>query len=562
MKNLKGPFDLTTDTGVTELGKVTPVKLSAQFNGNAGKSYSIWRREFDNPHSVSLLRHMKDQIIVARVYHNIARSKKISKLTGLLSKHIRESEREVGEANSDFELRPSAIAKAKEMELALMLARREIHDCNKATRQLRAMLESSEEFITAEKKRRSFLLQLASKTMPKPLHCLPMQLTTVYFLNDHHDKELTNMDKLGDPSFYHYAIFSDNVLATSVVVNSTIAHAQDPEKHVFHIVTNRLNFAAMKMWFLVHPLLATVHVENIDDFRWFNSSYSPVLNQLDSLMTRNEVNYPAFLSYGRKYIKYRNPKFLSMLNHLRFYLPEVYPKLDKILFLDDDVVVQKDLTPLWSIDMKGMVNAAVEINHGFDAYLDFSKSIISENFDPHACAWAFGMNVFDLKEWKKRNLTGVYHLWQDLVSNYHCSLSIFSCLRMAPSLMLIMVYSPLGTPFSGWFKIVSSDNRFLLYGTVPDKDVNKDQNLWKLGSLPSGLITFNNLIHPLDQTWHVLGLGYNPILNLSNIEEAAVIHYNGNYKPWLDVAIPKYKPYWSKFIDIGDQYIQSCNFHL
>ncbi|KAH7664269.1 Plant galacturonosyltransferase GAUT protein [Dioscorea alata] len=505
MKSREGPSDLRTDSVVTELGKVMPVKLSTQFNRIVGQNYSIWRREFYNSHPDSLLRHMKDQIIVARVYHNIARSKKISKLTGLLSKHIKESEREVGEANSDFELHISAFAKAKEMELALMLAKREIYDCYKVTRQLRAMLESSEEFISAEKKRRSFLLQLASKTMAKPLHCLPMQLTTDYFLNDHHDKEPTNMDKLVDPSFYHYAIFSDNVLATSVVVNSTVAHARDPNKHVFHIVTNRLNFAAMKMWFLVHPLLATVHVENIDDLRWFNSSYSPVLNQLNSLMTGHEVNYPAFLPYGRKYIKYRNPKYLSMLNHLRFYLPEVYPKLDKILFLDDDVVVQKDLTPLWSIDMKGMVNAAVEINHGFDAYLDFSKSIISENFDPHAYAWAFGMNVFDLKEWKKRNLTGVYHLWQVL---------------------------------------------------------NKDQNLWKLGSLPPGLITFNNLIHPLDQTWHVLGLGYNPILNLSKIEEAAVIHYNGNYKPWLDLAIPKYKPYWSKFIDIDDQYIQSCNFHL
>jgi alpha-1,4-galacturonosyltransferase len=109
-----------------------------------------------------------------------------------------------------------------------------------------------------------------------------------------------------------------------------------------------------------------------------------------------------------------------MLNHLRFYLPEVYPKLDKILFLDDDIVVQKDLTPLWSIDLQGMVNGAVETCkesfHRFDKYLNFSNPKIYNNFDPNACGWAFGMNMFDLKQWKRSNITGIYHHWQDLVN--------------------------------------------------------------------------------------------------------------------------------------------------
>ncbi|CAI0443400.1 unnamed protein product [Linum tenue] len=58
-------------------------------------------------------------------------------------------------------------------------------------------------------------------------------------------------------------------------------------------------------------------------------------------------------------MKFRNPKYISMLNHLRFYLLELYPKLHKVLFLDDDVV-QKDLTGLWKIDLDGRVNGAVE----------------------------------------------------------------------------------------------------------------------------------------------------------------------------------------------------------
>lgn len=287
------------------------------------------------------------------------------------------------------------------------------------------MLQSTEEIITAKKKQSTFLIQLAAKTLPKPLHCLSLHLTTDYFMEDHANKDALDVDKLENHALYHYAIFSDNVLATSVVVNSTVSHAKEPEKHVFHVVTDKLNFVAMKMWFLVNaPAGATIQVENIDDFKWLNSSYCSVLRQLESVHLKEyyfKAHRPSTVSAGDDNLKYRNPKYLSMLNHLRFYLPEVYPKLDKILFLDDDIVVQKDLTPLWSIDMQGMVNGAVETCkesfHRFDKYLNFSHPKVSQNFDPNACGWAFGMNMFDLKEWKKRNMTGIYHRWQDMVSS-------------------------------------------------------------------------------------------------------------------------------------------------
>jgi alpha-1,4-galacturonosyltransferase len=29
---------------------------------------------------------------------------------------------------------------------------------------------------------------------------------------------------------------------------------QKPENHVFHVVTDRLNYAAIRMWFLANPL--------------------------------------------------------------------------------------------------------------------------------------------------------------------------------------------------------------------------------------------------------------------------------------------------------------------
>lgn len=190
---------------------------------------------------------------------------------------------------------------------------------------------------------------------------------------------------------------------------------------MFHLVTDRLNYGAMNMWFLLNPPgKATIHVENVDEFKWLNSSYCPVLRQLESAAMKEFYFKADHSTTGSSNLKYRNPKYLSMLNHLRFYLPQVYPKLDKILFLDDDIVVQKDLTGLWSVNLHGKVNGAVETCgesfHRFDKYLNFSNPHIARNFDPNACGWAYGMNMFDLKEWKRKDITGIYHKWQNMVS--------------------------------------------------------------------------------------------------------------------------------------------------
>ena len=97
------------------------------------------------------------------------------------------------------------------------------------------------------------------------------------------------------------------------------------------------------MWFLLNPPgKATIHVENVDDFKWLNSSFFPVLCQLESIAMKEyyfKVDHLTTLSARSSNLKYINPKYLSMVNHLSFYLPQVYPKLDNILLWDDDIVV-------------------------------------------------------------------------------------------------------------------------------------------------------------------------------------------------------------------------------
>uniref|UniRef100_M4CA11 Hexosyltransferase n=1 Tax=Brassica campestris TaxID=3711 RepID=M4CA11_BRACM len=312
-----------------------------------------------------------------------------------------------------------------------------------------------------------------------------------------------------DPSLYHYAVFSDNVIAVSVVVRSVVVNAEEPWKHVFHVVTDRMNLAAMKVWFKMRPLDrgARVEIKSVEEFKFLNSSYAPVLRQLES--AKLQKFYFENQAENATNIKFKNPKYLSVLNHLRFYLPEMYPKLNKILFLDDDVVVQKDVTGLWKINLDGKVNGAVETCfgsfHRYGQYLNFTHPLIKESFNPNACAWAFGMNIFDLNAWRREKCTDQYHYWQNL---------------------------------------------------------NEDRSLWKLGTLPPGLMTFYSKTKSLDKSWHVLGLGYNPGVSMDEIKKAAVIHYNGNMKPWLDIAMNQYKSLWTKYVDNEMEFVQMCNFGL
>jgi hypothetical protein len=67
--------------------------------------YSIWRKENENENSDSTVRLMRDQLIMARVYSALAKSKNKSELYQELQTQIKESHRAVGEANADADLR-------------------------------------------------------------------------------------------------------------------------------------------------------------------------------------------------------------------------------------------------------------------------------------------------------------------------------------------------------------------------------------------------------------------------------------------------------------------------
>ncbi|KAF8391479.1 hypothetical protein HHK36_023784 [Tetracentron sinense] len=392
---------------------------------------------------------------------------------------------------------------------------------------LKAMVSLLEK-TTREAKIQEYLYRhVASSSIPKHLHCLALRLANEHSINANARLQLPAPEcvpYLVDNSFFHFVLASDNVLAASVVASSLIRNSLHPEKVVMHIITDRKTYSTMHAWFSLHPLTpAVIEVKGLHHFDWFTKGKVPVLEAMEkdqrvrsqfrggsSAIVGNNSEKPKVIAAKLQAL---SPKYNSVMNHIRIHLPELFPSLNKVVFLDDDIVIQTDLSPLWDIDLGGKVNGAVETCRGDDkfvmskrlkSYLNFSHPLISENFDPNECAWAYGMNIFDLEEWRKTNISATYHYWLQ-------------------------------------------------------KNLKSDLSLWQLGTLPPGLIAFHGHVQIIDPFWHMLGLGYQDNTSIADAETAGVIHFNGRAKPWLEIAFPELRRLWAKYVDFSDKFIKSCH---
>jgi len=120
----------------------------------------------------------------------------------------------------------STSQKMRAMEDTLSKANKAYPDCSAMASKLRAMTQNTEDQLRAQKNQASYLIQLAASTFPKGLHCLSMRLTTQYFTLKPEDRQFPNRINVRKEDLYHYAIFSDNILACAVAVNSTVSSSK------------------------------------------------------------------------------------------------------------------------------------------------------------------------------------------------------------------------------------------------------------------------------------------------------------------------------------------------
>ncbi|XP_023383220.1 glycosyltransferase 8 domain-containing protein 2 [Pteropus vampyrus] len=190
---------------------------------------------------------------------------------------------------------------------------------------------------------------------------------------------------------------------------------------------------------------------------------------------------------------------IRMLNFVRFYLPLLIHQHEKVIYLDDDVIVQGDIQELYDTtlalghaaafsddcDLPSSLdtNRLVGLQNTYMGYLDYRKKTIKDlGISPSTCSFNPGVIVANMTEWKHQRITKQLEKWMQK---------------------------------------------------------NVEENLYS-SSLGGGvatspmLIVFHGKYSTINPLWHIRHLGWNPDTRYSEhfLQEAKLLHWNGRHKPW------------------------------
>lgn len=212
-----------------------------------------------------------------------------------------------------------------------------------------------------------------------------------------------------------------------------------------------------------------------------------------------------------------NPQQLEQkktpLAFARFYMPDFLPDAEKVIYLDDDVIVQGDIQELFetsikpghaaafsedcdSASSKGFVRGAGNQNT-YLGFLDFKKEAVRKlGMRANACSFNPGVIVANLTEWKQQNITQQLETWMER----NVKESLYS-------------------------------------NTLADSFTT-----------PPLLIVFYKRHSSIEPMWHVRHLGATGAGNRYSsqfISTAKLLHWNGHYKPWVGAS--SYTNVWDKW---------------
>ncbi|XP_060069303.1 glycosyltransferase 8 domain-containing protein 2-like [Ylistrum balloti] len=212
---------------------------------------------------------------------------------------------------------------------------------------------------------------------------------------------------------------------------------------------------------------------------------------------------------GKIKIRGGRPELASPLNFGRYYLPQLFPDLHgRMLYIDDDSIVQGDIYELYNMDMKKGHAAAFSkdcagpakrlslMKNNYADYLDFKNKHIQQlKLKPTECAFNTGVFVADLDLWRKYNITKKLEYWMKLNTQEE------------------------------------------VYGNERGGGASQ----------PPMMIVFYQNYTELDPNWHVRYLGWTKKTSYSKtfLSYAHLLHWNGRFKPWGGVS--SHSDIWDKY---------------
>lgn len=269
----------------------------------------------------------------------------------------------------------------------------------------------------------------------------------------------TNM-LICDPNLIHVAMTLDvkYFRGSVAAVHSVLKHSSCPENVYFHFVASKdKDFQDLrKMVKSIFPSLS-FKVYSFNEFR---------VKKLISSSIRQALDNP--------------------LNYARTYLAEIIqPCVERVIYLDSDVVLVDDIQKLWSISLTGskIIGAPEYCQANFRTYFTnnfWSDPKLSNVFQgKKPCYFNTGVMVMDLGKWRKGDYT---------------------------------------VKIEKWMKI------------------QKEKRIYELGSLPPFMLVFGGEIERIDHRWNQHGLGGDNLVNSCRTLHpgpVSLLHWSGKGKPWV-----------------------------
>jgi lipopolysaccharide biosynthesis glycosyltransferase len=260
------------------------------------------------------------------------------------------------------------------------------------------------------------------------------------------------------------------------VINSALAHTSRANTVRFHVIVpaGRIDSASARLRCLGVAMNTTVALVELPD-DWLRDKVRVVA---DPRITG---------------------KLASPLNFARFYLAALLPRVNRLVYLDSDVIVNGDITELWRVKLPaGMAVAAVPRAEAHFRYSRYAKTCSDLFATRHGRrlngslpTFNAGVLLVDLSRWRSLQLTQDAEWW--LAQH-----------RASPS------------------------------------------GLWSLGSQPALHLVLYGRWATLPNGWNLDALGRLGHLHERQLSAAKLLHWTGRRKPWTAQGL--YVDRWRRYV--------------
>ncbi|CAN8235855.1 unnamed protein product [Cochlearia groenlandica] len=265
-----------------------------------------------------------------------------------------------------------------------------------------------------------------------------------------------------DPCLVHVSMTLDSeyLRGSIAAVHSILRHASCPENVFFHFIAAEFDQASPRV--LSQLVRSTFPSLN---FKVYIFREDTVINLISSSI-RQALENP--------------------LNYARNYLGDILDLcVDRVIYLDSDIIVVDDVTKLWKTDLTGsrVIGAPEYCHANFTKY--FTSGFWSDPELPGSltgrkpCYFNTGVMVMDLVKWRKGSYREKIETWMVL---------------------------------------------------------QKKRRIYELGSLPPFLLVFAGEVEAIDHRWNQHGLGGDNVRGSCRClhkGEVSLLHWSGKGKPWV-----------------------------